>query len=869
MMMMKNGKGKKGNDSDREDGRTVGKRNNGIETGETNWREMERKQKCKESEIERKQKCKVNEMKGKHKFTEDNVCRLLECKREVIERERNSREEDRTKRKQRIELKKGDCSAGYKFKTGSCKSVASQVDGFSLSQFSGTWYVIQGSNVASRCYSITLSDVGGSYSLEVNKQIFSLRALGVLHNLHYQSQVFPSSSSPSTWLLRVPSHVYSDVGYQVVGTDYTTWAVLYSCTATLFGRLESGLVLSRTTTLPLQRLLLIRDTLQSVGVDLEDLSTVQQGDCNPKLGGGFFTLELAKDLSSVPLNEWTSLITNADTPALSPDGCYVQEGQVYIYFDVCPDGNPNVVYTPSLDGGEGEGDNGSDGSTSAEYYYYYYVDDDEDDDSRADKNVDKAKGKEEKRIVIATDEGNNVNNGNKSKKNDEQNKKNGQTKPGKKKKGKGKKKKRRRKKKKNMKKRRKARGKKGKTGKRRRKNRGKQTRKPLVANAIMVSAPLQRFLMAHNIGVRILPKRLRYKPVAALFPDDKERRRLRRYLRGGMKKWRAVEKFRRLRKAGRRGKMKVVKRSRKKMKEGSSVFTSGIRKKKKTPGKRRRKGKGKGKRRMIKRKRKLGKKKKGVKKGKRKRGKGKKKNGGKGKKTRRRRKKIKRKGKGKKDRKKGKKVRKKGNGKNNKKKEKKDRKKGKGRESRIKKKKLKKKVKTILKNVKKRKKARTKNINLFPKDDNNNKEAKKKNKNKKEKGEEKGVQEGKRKEKQEKRKKRIKRVKRRKNRVGRKGKRKRGDNKTKREKVKRKRRLRVKRKKAGRRKDKARKKRHKKESKDKGKPTITKEDKKEKKKEEDNKLTQQEKRKEERKEDRKEKRKEQRQEKKKKKNNNK
>ncbi|KAG7155849.1 Apolipoprotein D-like 8 [Homarus americanus] len=278
----------------------------------------------------------------------------------------------------------------YQFKTGQCQSIAPTVSDFSLQKFLGKWYVIQGTNVASRCYSLTLSESTtspGSFSLAVDKQLFSLRAAGVVHKFRYEAQIFPNPENPASMVLRLPSQVYNDVSHEVVGTDYTNWAVMWSCTPIMFGHLESGLILSRTATLPLDNLIDIRTTLQGLGMDLWELSTVQQGDCNPKLGGGFFTLELAPTLSNTAV-DWDVLIPVEDLPALSTTGCFVQEGDFYLYFEVCPPGSQNVIFQPSEEGnddsiprvpgsttttsgGSETTSGGTDGGEDLEYYYYY------------------------------------------------------------------------------------------------------------------------------------------------------------------------------------------------------------------------------------------------------------------------------------------------------------------------------------------------------------------------------------------------------------------------------------------------------------------------------------------------------------------
>ncbi|XP_068223368.1 calponin homology domain-containing protein DDB_G0272472-like [Palaemon carinicauda] len=284
-------------------------------------------------------------------------------------------------------------TSAFVFKTGECRSIAETVKNFDITKFIGTWYVIQSSNTAARCHTISFKENSGSFAFIVNKQIYSLLAAGIVHNLHYEAQVFPNPKSPASMVVRMPSSLYSDISYEVIGTDYKNWAVMWACKNQMFGHLESGLVLSRTNTLSIESLTLIRKDLQSLGVT--SLSTVQQKDCNPKLGGGFFTLELASGTTSVSV-DWETLIPDSQLPSEITDGCFVQEGNYFYFREVCPSSNTTsetdgtnstgeyyyYYYDDpdegALDGGDADnsdiGDNQDNDGTEGDYYYYYYED---------------------------------------------------------------------------------------------------------------------------------------------------------------------------------------------------------------------------------------------------------------------------------------------------------------------------------------------------------------------------------------------------------------------------------------------------------------------------------------------------------------
>ncbi|XP_042862602.1 uncharacterized protein LOC122247408 [Penaeus japonicus] len=262
----------------------------------------------------------------------------------------------------------------YIFKTGACPSVK-PLSNFAFNQFVGTWHVIQSSNTASRCHSLSFSQSSGKFFLDMNKQIFSLRAAGIVHNLRFQAQIYPNPKEPATMVLRIPSSLYQDVSYQILSTDYTTWAVAWSCKPMVFGHLESALIMARSKELSLSELRNIRLNLQSAGVSVDELSSVQQTECNPDLDGGRFTLDLASSLANT-LVDWTALIPTSTIPGLSPGGCFVQEGDFYIYQETCNATASNVIFDGTDISSSDGGNEGGDAGDEYEYYYYYdYYDD--------------------------------------------------------------------------------------------------------------------------------------------------------------------------------------------------------------------------------------------------------------------------------------------------------------------------------------------------------------------------------------------------------------------------------------------------------------------------------------------------------------
>ena len=131
----------------------------------------------------------------------------------------------------------------------------------------------------------------------VDKQLYSLRTAGLVHNFHYESQIYPSSNDPATMVLRFPSRKYclktesklddlmiiivifiylrlsfeisisvtelfGDIMYQVTSTDYTGVSLVYSCKSSVFGHLETHLILSRTPSLNLQVIAELNKALQ-------------------------------------------------------------------------------------------------------------------------------------------------------------------------------------------------------------------------------------------------------------------------------------------------------------------------------------------------------------------------------------------------------------------------------------------------------------------------------------------------------------------------------------------------------------------------------------------------------------------------------
>ncbi|XP_042219532.1 uncharacterized protein LOC121864526 [Homarus americanus] len=268
-------------------------------------------------------------------------------------------------------------STTFKFKVGQCRAFP-VVSNFRPDQFAGVWYVVQMTNTAASCYSLTFTQGPGDgiSSVDFRKQIWGLNAAGIHNTVTFTAPTHSIDHGGAHMAMALPTEAWGWVGVQVVDTDYQEWAALWACKKTLFGHLEAAIILSRDTFLPPQRLWEVRVMMAGAGSDLEDLSTIQHTHCLTTQGGRKMTIEFDPNLDK-PNVHFQSLFTSSgavDSGDINnnstevggtrrPRPCVDELDDYYYYYEDCPDDVSNPIYT-TLE--EFENDNNSDDSSTTD-----------------------------------------------------------------------------------------------------------------------------------------------------------------------------------------------------------------------------------------------------------------------------------------------------------------------------------------------------------------------------------------------------------------------------------------------------------------------------------------------------------------------
>ncbi|ROT68925.1 hypothetical protein C7M84_012920 [Penaeus vannamei] len=186
-------------------------------------------------------------------------------------------------------------------------------------------------------------------------------------------------------------YAFGDVAMQVVDVSYDSWALLWACKRSMFGHMEAGIILSRSTGIGSGTLEKLRNTLAANGGELDSMATVQHGQCT---GGGVCICDVDYALS---VDEYYDLYGDQ----LENEDSYDYYGDYYDYAD----GEGNEVYDYYDDYGDYYGDYEdyyeSDGNSSDSDYYddYYY-----DDYGYGDYDYDPARFEGRRCILIIDDE---------------------------------------------------------------------------------------------------------------------------------------------------------------------------------------------------------------------------------------------------------------------------------------------------------------------------------------------------------------------------------------------------------------------------------------------------------------------------------
>lgn len=119
-------------------------------------------------------------------------------------------------------------------------------------QFLGIWYAVQKTTTASTCiiYNITESDEPGEYNIEQVSQHFALGLTPLKHAYSYTGTLkVIDRDLPAKMSVKYPLSVAGSSKFTVFGTDYTTYAGIFTCQKLAFSHRQSATILSRSKTL--------------------------------------------------------------------------------------------------------------------------------------------------------------------------------------------------------------------------------------------------------------------------------------------------------------------------------------------------------------------------------------------------------------------------------------------------------------------------------------------------------------------------------------------------------------------------------------------------------------------------------------------
>ncbi|XP_069999940.1 axoneme-associated protein mst101(2)-like [Penaeus vannamei] len=276
------------------------------------------------------------------------------------------------------------CVSSFKFETGQCPGMPVVKD-FNMDKFLGLWHVIQMTNTATRCYTMDFKagKRGSDFSIDIKKEVWGLVAAGIYNHVTFTALGYNAGSNGAEVVIAYPTNAFGDVAMQVVDVSYDSWALLWACKRSMFGHMEAGIILSRSTGIGSGTLEKLRNTLAANGGELDSMATVQHGQCTGGGGSGFIVeFDPKQDQSNVNFDSIMSLDGGGGGGGGGGDGgggggggggslnpC-IEEGEYYYYYhEDCPDDVNNPMYMTldefenggTDDGGDGGGGGGGDG----------------------------------------------------------------------------------------------------------------------------------------------------------------------------------------------------------------------------------------------------------------------------------------------------------------------------------------------------------------------------------------------------------------------------------------------------------------------------------------------------------------------------
>ncbi|XP_030623436.1 apolipoprotein D-like [Chanos chanos] len=168
------------------------------------------------------------------------------------------------------------------FHFGKCPKPPVQQD-FQLSRYLGTWYEIEKLPAffeRGKCQQATYTQQSDSAIKVVNKEILNN---GEVNSIEGTARVI-NASEPAilevSFFAGLPNVLQPDAPYWVLSTDYTNYALVYSCTEFLgFFYVDFAWILSRSRSLPAGDLTRLRSDLQSDGITITRMTRSDQTGC--------------------------------------------------------------------------------------------------------------------------------------------------------------------------------------------------------------------------------------------------------------------------------------------------------------------------------------------------------------------------------------------------------------------------------------------------------------------------------------------------------------------------------------------------------------------------------------------------------------
>ncbi|KAK9875939.1 hypothetical protein WA026_011041 [Henosepilachna vigintioctopunctata] len=170
--------------------------------------------------------------------------------------------------------------SAHSYHLGGCPDVEPQRN-FDMKRMLGIWYAVEKTGTASSCvvYNFTKTDEPYEYDLIQTSQHFILKYTPLKHNYKYTGRLtVPDTSTPSKMSVKFPLNLGSS-NWTVVTTDYSTYALIFTCQKLTFANRQSATILSRDKTLDKDVIVKLRGILSENEIDPHDLSIISQSNC--------------------------------------------------------------------------------------------------------------------------------------------------------------------------------------------------------------------------------------------------------------------------------------------------------------------------------------------------------------------------------------------------------------------------------------------------------------------------------------------------------------------------------------------------------------------------------------------------------------